>query len=79
MVITNWQKKREEEKKLGGLEHIPCIAKLNAPKKTFSKKIMTFEKEVNEDIYHFYRDPENQPFRVLLQINRLISLLGLHA
>lgn len=79
IVITNWHKKREEEKKLAGLEHIPCIAKLKTPKKIFSKKIMSFEKEINESIHHFYRDPGNQPFRVLLQVNRLISLVGLHA
>lgn len=74
----DWQRK-DEEKKLTGLENIACIAKINPPKRTFSKKIMTFEREVNESIHSFYRDPENQPFRVLLQINRLISLLGLHA
>lgn len=78
-MITNWHQKKEEDKKFAGLEKIACMARVNTAKKVFSQKILSFEQEVNEAIDTYYRDPENQPFRVLLQINRLISLLGLHA
>jgi hypothetical protein len=78
IVITNLQRKKEEEKNVG-LEGVPVRARIEPSKRTFSSKLTSFERAVNEEIAQFYRTSDDNPFRVLLQINRLISLLGLHA
>jgi len=53
--------------------------RIEPAKREFSVKLTSFERAVNEDIAQFCRSSDDHPFRVLLQINRLISLLGLHA
>jgi hypothetical protein len=40
IMMINWQKKKDEDRKGTGLEDIPCRVKINAPKKSLCSKII---------------------------------------
>jgi hypothetical protein len=59
-----------------GLSNLPCKMKVEG-KNPFNNKILFLEKSLNQDIEYFMKNTiDNKSFRLLLQINRLIYLLG---
>jgi hypothetical protein len=74
--ITDWHKKKEEEKKAFNLD-VPCKFTAKVEGKAIPQRILAIERAVNHQISTFFKGEElNSPFRILIQINRLLTLLA---
>ena len=80
VIVTSLMRRKEEERKILGLEGLECEGDATPPlQKIFSMEMAGLEQQLNRKIEEFVGGAENGAFRALLQMNRMISLLGLTA
>lgn len=73
--LVSYQKKREEDRKLP--TGLPCKFQVKGENKNCPDRLLFIERSVNEEISEFLKTQEAQnPFRILLQLNRLLTLLA---
>jgi hypothetical protein len=66
--------RKEDEPRPANLP-LPCRLKLQS-RRPFSDRCLAIERAVNEDIGDFLKAGAANPFRILLQLNRLLSLFA---
>lgn len=73
--ITSCHKRKEEDKKIN--LDLPCKFTARIECKNIPQRILAIERAVNHEISPFFKGEEaNSPFRILIQINRLLTLLA---